>query len=131
MKRLILLSVVLFVFTLTSNKVSAQTQEKTEKATVKTEQTTTTQDNFVDKDKNGVCDNHEAKTDKKANCKNTNCTCNHHGKKGNGHSNCNGKGHDNAKGSCCGNHNGNGNHKSNGDGCQHSKTIKTEEVPKK
>jgi hypothetical protein len=101
MKKLILLTVVLFAFTFTSNNLSAQTQEKTDKATVKTEQTQPTQGNFVDKDKNGVCDNRESKmkTGKGANFvdKNGNGVCDNKGKNcingGKGKGNCNGNGY--------------------------------------
>jgi hypothetical protein len=121
MKKLILLTVVLFAFTFTSNNLSAQTQEKTDKATVKTEQTQPTQGNFVDKDKNGVCDNHESKmktgkganfVDKNGNgvCDNKNTNCKKDGK---GNGNCTGKGNGNCNGNGYKHRNGCG----HGSGC--------------
>jgi len=101
MKKLILLSVALFGFTFSN--LSAQSTEKTEKSTVKAEQTQCTKGNFVDKDKNGICDNHETKmkTGKGVNFvdKNGDGVCDNRGNKAN--VNCKGQGK--GQGNCCGN----------------------------
>ncbi len=122
MKKVILLFVAVVGFAVISNNVSAQSKGTTEKATVKTEQTTTTAVNFVDKDKNGICDKHEAKV------KDGKACCNKQARK----ANCNGTGKANAncdgtgKGKFCGNEKatakGCGNHKGNCNGCKHGQT---------
>jgi hypothetical protein len=103
MKKLIFLTLVLFVFALTSNNLVAQTQKKTDKATVKTEQTQATPGKFVDKNNNGICDNRETKmkTGKCANFvdKNGDGICDNKG------TNCKRGGY----GNCCGKGKGNGN----------------------
>ena len=121
MKKLILLTMVLFVFALTSNNLKAQTQEKTDKATVKTEQSQATPGKFVDKNNNGICDNRETKmksgkgvnfVDKNGDgiCDNKGTNCKRGGGKGNGN--------------CCGNGNGhqyrNGRGYGNGNGCRNA-----------
>ena len=63
-KKVILLFVLVVSFALMSNNVSAQTKTTTTKAVVKTEQTASTPCSFVDKNKNGICDKHEAKDGK-------------------------------------------------------------------
>ena len=119
MKKVVLLFVAVVGFVAISNNVSAQTKTTTEKATVKTEQAVTAPSNFVDKDKNGICDKHEAKA------KNGKAHCD----KKDGKANCDGKGKANCEGKCegkkCGHEKGNakgcGNHKGIGDGkdCKH------------
>ncbi|NVN95626.1 MAG: hypothetical protein HXX18_10135 [Bacteroidetes bacterium] len=126
MKKLIMLTVVLFAFALTTNNLLAQTQEKTDKATVKTEQTKASPGQFTDKNNNGVCDNRETKmkTGKGANFvdKNGDGICDNKGK------NCKRGGKGN--GNCSGNGNGNGFQHShgcgqgNGNGCRNA--AKTE-----
>ena len=126
MKKLIFLTVVLFAFTLISNNLLAQTQEKIDKVTVKTEQTKVTPSQFVDKNNNGVCDNRETKmkTGKGVNFvdKNGDGICDNKG------TNCKRGGKGN--GNCCGKGNGNGfQHRhgcgqGNGNGCRNA--VKTE-----
>ncbi len=69
MKKIFLLFVAVVCFALMSNNVSAQTKSTSEKAVVKTEQTASTSNCFVDKNKNGICDKHEAKNGKTCNVK--------------------------------------------------------------
>jgi hypothetical protein len=72
MKKVILVSVAVMGILFYTTNVSAQTKPATDKAVVRTEQTTSTQGKFVDKNKNGICDKHEAKGEKcksNANCK--------------------------------------------------------------
>ena len=126
MKKIILLAVVLFAFTLTSNNLLAQIQENTKKVTVNTEQTTVTPGQFVDKNNNGICDNREnkLKTGKGANFvdKNGDGVCDNKG------TNCKRGGKGN--GNCCRKGNGNGfQHRngcgkgnSNGNGCRNAVT---------
>ncbi|NVN95646.1 MAG: hypothetical protein HXX18_10235 [Bacteroidetes bacterium] len=117
MKKVFLLFVAIIGFAAISSNVSAQTIKTTEKATVKTEKTVATPGNFVDKDKNGICDKHEVKGGKgccdkqagKANCD------------GKGKANCTakeqqGKSCENDKAKSCGNHKGSCN------GCKHGQT---------
>lgn len=119
MRKVIFLTAILLGFVFSSVNLSAQTQEKTDKAVVKTEQQATN-GTFVDKNKNGVCDNHETKINGKGKCgnftdKNKDGVCDNKAE------NCkaNGKG----KGNCAaaGNCNGNGfKHKhgcGSGNGC--------------
>jgi hypothetical protein len=118
MKKLILFSVVLFAFTLTTNNLLAQTQEKTDNATVKSEQIKANPGQFADKNNNGVCDNRETKikTGKAANFvdKNGDGVCDNKGtncrKGGKGNGNCFGKGNGNGfqHRHGCGQGNGNG-----------------------
>lgn len=120
MRKVIFLTAILLGFVFSSINLSAQTQEKTDKAIVKTEQQATN-GTFVDKNKNGVCDNHESKMGTKGKCGNftdknkdgvcdnkaENCKANGKGK-GNclGAGNCNGNGfkhkHGCGSGNACG-----------------------------
>lgn len=121
MKKLILVTAILFCFALITNNLSAQTQEKTEKATVKTEQTQTASGKYVDNNKNGVCDNHENKAGKVGKCgsfvdKNNDGVCDKKGENCKAKSECKGQNKGN-----CGKGNGNGhqyrNGCGNGNGC--------------
>ncbi len=112
MKKTILLFVAVVGFALMSNNLSAQTKATTEKAVVKTEQTVATPGKFVDKNKDGICDNHQAKVKNGKGAKfvdkNGDGVCdNHHAKKGKKHAKCNGKGKGHGHGKCCGHHKGN------------------------
>lgn len=69
MRKVIFLTAILLGLVFSSINLSAQTQEKTDKAIVKTEQQATN-GTFVDKNKNGVCDNHESKMGTKGKCGN-------------------------------------------------------------
>jgi len=113
MKKVFLLFVAIIGFAAISNNLLAQTNTKAEKAVVTTEQSVTTPGNFLDKDKNGVCDKYESKskTGKGANFvdKNGDGVCDKHLQKGNKNAKCNGTGKGNGKGNCCGNHKGFGN----------------------
>jgi len=110
MKKLILIPVVLFAFTLILNNIMAQTQEKSDKVTVKIEQSQVTPGKFADKNNIGICDNRETriKSPKGANFvdKNGDGVCDNKG------SNCKRLG----KGNCCGYGNGNGHQYRNGRG---------------
>ncbi len=113
MKKLILLFVAVVGFTLMSSTITAQTNTNTEKAVVKTEQTAVTPGNFVDKNKNNICDNFEAKvkSGKGANFvdKNADGVCDKRAEKAKMNPNCNGKGMGKGmgKGNCCGQKKGN------------------------
>jgi len=117
MKKVILLFVVVVSFALTSNNVLAQTKSTTGKAVVKTEQKATTPCSFVDKDKNGICDKHEAKVKDGKTCT----------------AKCDGKG----QGKCCPKEKagtkGCGEQKGTGCGssCKHGQTVKGNTVPVK
>lgn len=116
MRKVIFLTAILLGLVFSSINLSAQTQEKTDKAIVKTEQQATN-GTFVDKNKNGVCDNHESKMGTKGKCgnftdKNKDGVCDNKAE------NCKANGKANGKGNClgAGNCNGNGNKHKHGCG---------------
>jgi hypothetical protein len=125
MRKVIFLTAILLGLVFSSINLSAQTQEKTDKAIVKTEQQATN-GTFVDKNKNGVCDNHESKIvakNKRQNFtdKNNDGVCDNKGtnikRNGNGNGNCVG----------AGNCNGNGfkHRHGNGNGCGRNTSVGT------
>jgi len=112
MKRLILIISVIVGMTIASNAQSTTStkneKSKTEVSTTKKAETTNIKGNFVDKNNDGVCDNHQMKG-KNKDCQNfvdanNDGICDNHKAKGNccgkGHSNNNGK-HRHVKGHCC------------------------------
>ncbi len=128
MKKVIFLAVILLGFILSTSNLSAQTQEKTDKVVVKSEQQTITSGTFVDKNKNGVCDNHESKMGTKGKCGNF-TDKNNDGKCDNKATNCkkDSKGNENCSGT--GKCNGNGNkHRhgcGNGNTCGRNTSVGT------
>jgi len=110
MKKVILLFAAIVCFALISNNLSAQNNTTNDKTVVKTEQSVATPGNFVDKDKNGICDNQsKVRNARGANFvdKNKDGICDKHAEKGKANAKCDGTGK--GQGNCCGQQKGKGN----------------------
>ena len=117
----------LFVGQVYAQTTAATDSKESQKATT----TTVTAGKFIDKNSNGICDNHEARV-KEGKCNNKNASCCGQGQKnccdkgqgncqGSGKENCKGQGsgQGNCKGQGSGKGNCTGNGQGNGNGCQH------------
>lgn len=111
--RMFMLLLVMFFFT--SQAFSQATPATTAKEVKKENTVASTQGKFVDENKNGVCDNYEARHKDGKNCPNYSDCC-----KGKTNTGCCGKSNLNCQGTCKGQAKGNcGNGQGNGNGCQY------------